>query len=152
MSNSFWDDLSRDLEDPEFRREYIVESIRIATIDSLMSTLEDAREAEGLSKADIARALHTEPATIRRLFSSEAANPTIGTLAEVAAVVGYRITVEPLSGEERECLTAPLRAKWLMPTQRLAAGLHRIRAKAKRAHRGGTAEGKVEVSDHVPSH
>lgn len=31
---AFWDDLARDLEDPEFLREYVAESMRIATIDA----------------------------------------------------------------------------------------------------------------------
>jgi len=39
----FWDDLARDLEDPAFLREYIVESMRIATIDDLVNSLDEAR-------------------------------------------------------------------------------------------------------------
>lgn len=127
MSSVFWDDLSRDLEDPEFRREYITESIRIATIDSVVNALDDAREAEGLTKAELARALHTEPATMRRLFTSGAANPTLGTLAEVAAAVGMRITVEPLSEADRFLVTTPLRDDRFTTTKRLVKGLHRIR-------------------------
>lgn len=146
MTSAFWDDLSRDLEDPEFRREYVAESVRIATLDSLINALEDAREAEGLSKADIARALDTEPATIRRLFSSESANPTIGTLAEVAAVVGYRITVERLSDDEHECLVAPLRNKGFTVSGRFTKRLHQIRTKTKRIHRGGATRNKAKVS------
>lgn len=33
----FWDDLARDLEDPEFLREYVVESVRIATVDRIVN-------------------------------------------------------------------------------------------------------------------
>jgi len=104
----FWDDLARDLEDPEFLREYVVESVRIATIDTIVNDLDDAREAAGLSKAELARAIQVEPATIRRLFASEKSNPTIGTLAEVAAVLGLRITVELLTKDERAQITEPL--------------------------------------------
>lgn len=88
--------LARDLEDPEFLREYIVESMRIATVDAVVNELDDAREAAGLSKADLARAIQVEPATIRRLFVSDRPNPTLGMLAEVAAALGMRLTLEPL--------------------------------------------------------
>lgn len=105
---TFWDDLARDLEDPEFLREYVRESIRIATIDQLVNALDAAREAAGLSKAELARAISAEPAVVRRLFSAGHVNPTLGTLAEVAAALGMRITLEPLSAEERKQVTQPL--------------------------------------------
>lgn len=133
MTSAFWDDLARDLEDSEFRREYVAESIRIATIDSVINAIDDAREAEGLSKADLARALHAEPATIRRLFSSGSANPTLGTLAEVAAVMGLRITVEPLSKAELSHVTDPLRGRQVSGTKGLAKGLHRLRMRTTKS-------------------
>ena len=90
---AFWDDLARDLDDPAFARHYAIESARIATIDAVVNALDEAREAEGLSKADLARAVGSEPAVVRRLFGSGRVNPTLGTLAEVAAALGLRITV-----------------------------------------------------------
>jgi len=106
----FWDDLARDLEDPEFLREYITESVRIATTDAIINALDEARVSAGLSKAELARAIGAEPATVRRLFSSGSANPTLGTLAEVAAALGLRISIEPMPAGEREAVTEPLRA------------------------------------------
>lgn len=103
----FWDDLARDLKDPEFLREYVCESVRIATIDSVVNSLDEAREAAGLSKAELARAISAEPAVIRRLFSASGVNPTLGTLAEVAAALGMRITLEPLPLDERKAVTEP---------------------------------------------
>lgn len=105
---AFWDDLARDLEDPEFLREYVVESVRIATIDRLVNDLDEARVAAGLSKADLARAICAQPASIRRLFTSGTASPTLGTVAEVAAALGMRVTLEPLPADEREQLTTSL--------------------------------------------
>lgn len=93
---AFWDDLAHDLQDPAFARQYAIESARIATIDAVVNALDEAREAEGLSKADVARAVGSDPAVIRRLFGSGPVNPTLGTLAEVAAALGLRITVEKL--------------------------------------------------------
>ncbi|HEX2417145.1 MAG TPA: helix-turn-helix transcriptional regulator [Micromonosporaceae bacterium] len=110
MTSVFWDDLASDLEDPEFLREYITESVRIATIDAVINALDEARISAGLSKAELARAIGAEPATVRRLFSAGAANPTLGTLAEVAAALGLRISVEHLPKTEREAITTPLRA------------------------------------------
>ena len=80
-SSVFWDDLARDLEDPEFLREYLAQSIRIATIDRIVNELDDARQQAGMSKAELARATNSEPATVRRLFSAGHVNPTLGTLA-----------------------------------------------------------------------
>lgn len=105
---AFWEDLNRDLQDPEFLREYVVESMRISTIDAVVNAIDEAREAAGLSKAELARAIQKEPATIRRLLSSESSNPTLGTLAEVAAALGLRITVEPIPRAERGLITKPL--------------------------------------------
>jgi transcriptional regulator with XRE-family HTH domain len=110
MNSVFWDDLVKDMEDPAFAREYIIESVRIATIDAIINSLDEARISAGLSKAALARAIGAEPATVRRLFSASGANPTLGTLAEVAAALGLRIAVEPLLEKERQAVTAPLRA------------------------------------------
>jgi transcriptional regulator with XRE-family HTH domain len=106
--SQFWDDLAKDLEDPEFLREYVRESVRIATIDDLVNELDEAREAAGLSKAELARAISAEPAVVRRLFSAGHVNPTVGTLTAVAAALGMRLTLEPLPKPEREQITRPL--------------------------------------------
>ncbi len=129
---AFWDDLARDLEDPEFLREYVVESMRIATIDQVVHAIDDAREAAGLSKAELARAIQKEPATIRRLLSSDNSNPTLGTLAEVAAALGLRITVEPIPKSERGQITEPLHVGRTADPKKLARHLDKLRTpKAK---------------------
>lgn len=130
-TSAFWQDLARDLEDPEFLREYVVESMRIVTIDEVVNALDDAREAAGLSKAELARAIQVEPATIRRLFASEKANPTLGTLAEVAAALGMRIILEPLADEERTQVTEPLLAGRTADPAGLARHLHDLRTRSK---------------------
>jgi DNA-binding phage protein len=104
----FWQDLARNLEDPEALREYIFESLRIATIDRLVNLLDDAREGEHLSKAALARSINSNPAVVRRLLSNGAANPTIGTLVDVATALGLRVTLEPLPSAERRELTKTL--------------------------------------------
>ena len=105
----FWDDLVEDLKDPAFLREYIVESMRIATIDSVVNALDAAREAAGLTRADLARSIGAEPAVLRRLFGSGPVNPTLGTVAEVAASLGMRVTIEKLPITQRKVVTESLR-------------------------------------------
>jgi DNA-binding phage protein len=108
MATSFWDDLVEDLKDPDFLRAYVVESVRIATVDAVVHALDDARLAAGLSKAALARTIGANPDAIRRMFTSGAANPTVSTVAEMAAALGMRLTLEPLSAADREQITEPL--------------------------------------------
>lgn len=129
---AFWEDLGRDLQEPEFLREYVVESMRISTVDSVVNAIDDAREAAGMSKAELARAIQKEPTTIRRLLSSEGANPTLGTLAEVAAALGLRITVEPLPPAERGLITQPLLEGRTADPLKLAEHLDTLRASRAR--------------------
>ena len=105
---AFWDDLAEDLKDPEFLRTYVVESIRVATVDRIMNQLDAARESAGLSKAALARAIGSNPDAIRRLLTAGNVNPTLGTLAEIAAVFGMRIALEPLSEEDKAHVSVPL--------------------------------------------
>lgn len=130
-ASTFWSDLAHDLQDPEFLREYVVESMRIATIDQVVNALEDARESAGLSKAELARAVQVEPATIRRLFASAKSNPTLGTLAEVAAALGMRVTLEPLTDDERTNITDPLLAGRTADPEGLAHHLQEMRMQPK---------------------
>jgi DNA-binding phage protein len=133
MTSRFWRDLAADLEDPEFLREYIRESVRIATVDTIMTALDEARLAEGLSKAELARAIGAEPALVRRLFAAgnSSPNPTLGTLVDVAAALGLRVKVEPLPAEERRAVTEPLR------TGKIAKSLiEKLAALRKRSGRG----------------
>jgi transcriptional regulator with XRE-family HTH domain len=105
---AFEDDLIRDLDNPEFRRAYVMESVRIATVDRIVNQLDDARVAAGLSKAALARAVGSNPDAIRRLLTARPVNPTLGTLAEMAAVFGLRVTLEPLPGAARTTVTTAL--------------------------------------------
>jgi DNA-binding phage protein len=134
-ASAFWEDLAKDLEDPEFLREFVVESVRIATIDQVVNALDDAREAAGLTKAALARAISQNPAVVRRLFSAGHANPTLGTLAEVAAALGMRVTLEPLPPAERKQVTVPLLQGRSVDTRALAEHLGEMRTPRRRQSR-----------------
>jgi DNA-binding phage protein len=129
---TFWDDLAEDLRDPDFLRAYIVESVRIETIDRLVDRLDEVRAADGLSKAELARSISVEPAVIRRLLSPHHRNPTVGTLVEVAAALGLRVTLEPLPAREQKQITEPLRSGVTTDAPGLARSMH--------ARRRGTAD------------
>ncbi|TXS32790.1 helix-turn-helix domain-containing protein [Streptomyces sp. gb1(2016)] len=134
MSNNhdaFWDDLAEDLKDPDFLRDYIVESMRIATIDRIVNELDAARSAAGLSKAALARAISSEPAVVRRLFSAGHVNPTLGTLAEVATALGMRITLEPLPAGEQRTVTTPLLTGEAADRPALTEHLRKLRTQGK---------------------
>jgi DNA-binding phage protein len=105
---AFWDDLIEDLKDPEFLRSYVVESLRIATIDRIVNDLEDARKGADLTKAAVARAVGTNADAVRRLLTAGHINPTLGTLADVAAALGMRVVLEPLPNEDRARIAAAL--------------------------------------------
>ncbi|NJC69164.1 XRE family transcriptional regulator [Planosporangium thailandense] len=106
--SAFWDDLAENLNDPEFLRAYIVESMQIQTVDRLVNELDAARAAAGMTKADVARAILANDAAIRRLFTQAGGNHTVGTMSAVAAVFGLRLTFEPLPEAERAHITEPL--------------------------------------------
>jgi DNA-binding phage protein len=125
--SAFWNDLARDLKDPRFLREYMAESIRIATIDRIVNELDAIRQSAGLSKAELARAISSEPATVRRLFSAGHVNPTLGTLAEVAAALGMRVVLEPMGVDDRHQITEPLLAGSVNDPHVLAKGMESMR-------------------------
>jgi ribosome-binding protein aMBF1 (putative translation factor) len=102
--------LAEELRDPEFARHYAAESARIAAIDAVVNGLDELREASGYSKAQLARAIGAQPSVVRRLLSSQAVNPTLGTVAELAAALGMKVTLQPMSAEERRQITEPMLA------------------------------------------
>jgi DNA-binding phage protein len=99
---AFWEDLQRDLGDEEFRRHYVLSSLRITATDALVNALDAQREAYGMSKADLARAAGKTPEAVRRLLTVDNPNPTLGTFVELAAVLGMKLTVQPMTEEERD--------------------------------------------------
>ncbi len=109
-STAFWDDLAKDLQDPELLHHYILESERIAAIDRVINQLDELRQQEGLTKADLARAVERTPETVRRLLTSKSVNPHFSMIAELAAALGYRITLEPMTKQDRKDIAEPLRS------------------------------------------
>jgi DNA-binding phage protein len=107
--NAFWADLHEQLQgDPDFARQYLLEWVRISTVDRLVNQLEAERSSIGISKAALARAIHRDPAAIRRLLSDTSGNPTVETVSSVAAAMGYKLELVPMDKAEREAVSDPL--------------------------------------------
>lgn len=106
---AFWADLAEDLDDPGFRQRYVLESERIATIDRIINQLDDIRQELGMTKAVLARAVGRTPEVIRRLMSAKSVNPQLSLVAEIASVLGYRVTLTPMTAAERRDVSEPLR-------------------------------------------
>lgn len=98
--SEFWQDFDADMEDPEFRGEFLRQHARTRALDSIINTLEEQREALGVSKADLARHLHDSPPAVRRLLTAGNANPTLATIIDVAGALGLRVRLEPIPAEE----------------------------------------------------
>jgi len=98
---TFLEDLASNLEDPEFYDEFLLQSIRIQAFDSIINTLEDARIAANLSKADLARLTDMNPAQVRRSLTS-ARNLTLGTVNDMATVLGLKLALVPIEAADIE--------------------------------------------------
>ncbi len=83
------------MKDPAFAAGYEKERARIDAIDRVIRVLDKARVELGMSKAELARSIAAKPEVVRRLFTVEAPNPTIGTVAKLASVLGLRLELVP---------------------------------------------------------
>jgi|GEM_PF-1034374 len=87
--------VERELKSPSFRRVYAEARAEIDSTDGiirkLIHALDAARDAQHLSKAELARNIATPPEVLRRLFTTTAANPTLSTVVKLASALGYRL-------------------------------------------------------------
>ncbi len=106
----FWDELEKELADPQFRRQFVLERNRVETVDRVMNLIIDALDESGLSRADVARAIGSHSAAVRRLLNlgSGPVNPTLRTLSDVAAVLGFQVELVQMKPETRRNVTDQL--------------------------------------------
>ena len=97
--------LDERMQDPEFRREYEVARKRIDQVDAVVQALDQLRIEAGLPKAELARRVGKNPASIRRLFSSDA-NPELETVAALAVALNAEIKIVPIESS-KELITTP---------------------------------------------
>jgi predicted XRE-type DNA-binding protein len=81
--------------DDWLREEGIYEEVSAAAIKRVLSRqLEAAIEEKGLSKAEMARRMHTSRAALNRLLDPDSDSVTLNTLRKAAAVVGRELRLE----------------------------------------------------------
>jgi DNA-binding phage protein len=81
-------------EDPQFRAEYERVTQEVRAIDTIVDALDDLREAQGLSKADLARAIDKNPASVRRLLTARG-NPELRTIVAIAEALDAEVKIVP---------------------------------------------------------
>lgn len=109
-TGSFWDRHNKHMQDPEVARRFAAELARIRAIDEMVNALAEQIESGRMTKADVARAIGTDPSTVRRLLSAGTRNPTVGTVGEMAAALGLKLALVPMSEVERQETTEPMLA------------------------------------------
>lgn len=82
------------LRDPEFQAEFEKASREIKAIDAIVNALDSLREAHGMSKAELARNIDKNPASVRRLFTAPA-NPELQTIVAMADALDADVVIVP---------------------------------------------------------
>jgi DNA-binding phage protein len=94
---SFHDRLLADrMKDPEFRAEFERASREIKAIDAIVNELDSLRTTHGMTKAELAREIGKNSASVRRLFTAPA-NPELRTVVAMADALGADVVIVPRS-------------------------------------------------------
>lgn len=84
---------ARKLADPSARERYERTRQSVAMMRQVLQVVDAERERAGLTKADLAHRVGVDPSAIRRMFTSDASNPTLRTILEVLDALGLEVTV-----------------------------------------------------------
>jgi DNA-binding XRE family transcriptional regulator len=82
------------MEDDEYREEYKQSRREIEAIDRVIHQLDELREQEGLTKAELARIVNRNASSIRRLFTQKS-NPELALVVAIATALGADLMVVP---------------------------------------------------------
>jgi DNA-binding phage protein len=102
VSNTSFHDpfLADQLANPEFRTQFERERREIEAIDALMVALDGLRETRGMSKAELARQIGKNPASIRRTLTAPG-NPEMRTIVAMAEALNAEVQIVPRSTPTR---------------------------------------------------
>lgn len=92
---------SRALDTPQRRARYERSRKQVLATRLILQQIDAERERRGLTKTALAREVGTTPSVIRRLFSSETSNPTLGTVVAVLEALDLAVEVRPAQGHRR---------------------------------------------------
>ncbi|HEX7672431.1 MAG TPA: helix-turn-helix domain-containing protein [Polyangiaceae bacterium] len=87
--------------EPAFERAYLEARDEITIVDEFVRALDRARIDLGMSKAELARRIGSKPEIVRRLLTSERANPTLKTVVMLAGALGLRLELLQVSRRKR---------------------------------------------------
>ena len=104
--NSFERYFDEQMRDPDVRASYESARERIDAIDRLVVELDEARVRQGLSKAELARMVGADPASVRRLFTARDPNPRTTTLVAVADALGMEVRLAKKSRKRPAILSS----------------------------------------------
>jgi DNA-binding XRE family transcriptional regulator len=82
------------LADDDTRAEYERARNEIEQIDAVIRSLDELREDAGMSKAELARRVGRNPASIRRLFTAEHARPELPLIISIANALDASIEIK----------------------------------------------------------
>lgn len=88
------------MKDPEFKAEYERQRRAIAAIDEIVNRLDALRIEHDLSKAELARAIDKNPASVRRLLTAKG-NPELATVVAMADALDADVLVVPRKKRSR---------------------------------------------------
>jgi DNA-binding XRE family transcriptional regulator len=98
LDTSYYDRRRQDwLADEDTRTEYERARHEIEQIDAVIRALDELRENAGMSKAELARRVGRNPASIRRLFTAEQARPELPLIVSIANALDASIEIKPRS-------------------------------------------------------
>lgn len=83
------------MKDRAFAEEYIAARREIGTVDGLVRALDEAREQEGLTKAELAKRVGMKAEVVRRLFTTDEPNPTLDTVVKLASALNCSLDLVP---------------------------------------------------------
>lgn len=107
--------LAKRMEDPEFRREFEREVAAISAVDEVVSALDALRAEHGMTKADLAREIGKNPASVRRLLTLDGSNPELRTVVAMADALDADIRIVPREHGSRAVKTRSARRRIAEP-------------------------------------
>ncbi|HEY5046055.1 MAG TPA: helix-turn-helix transcriptional regulator [Solirubrobacteraceae bacterium] len=85
------------LANEETRTEYERARHEIEQIDAVIRSLDELRVDAGMSKAELARRVGRNPASIRRLLTAEQARPELPLIISIANALDASVEIKPRS-------------------------------------------------------
>jgi DNA-binding XRE family transcriptional regulator len=95
LDTSYYEKRRQDwLADEGTRAEYERTRREIEQIDAVIRSLDELREDAGVSKAELARRVGRNPASIRRLFTAEQARPELPLIISIANALNASVEIK----------------------------------------------------------